>query len=255
ERLVGCKGSHVAGKALQSTFRLIDAHSHEPIVDIVETVLRAGSLPDTLQDIDLLGSGGGVLPVSLSAVSLRRADGSAYGVVLTFLDCAARRRSQQELRQANDALRAEKEWLTLTLDCIADEVYFTDTQGRYIYANPAVFREFGHSSVAGMDVKQIVANLVVLRADGTPRPIDEAPPLRALTGEVVRNEEQIVRIPRTGELRHRIVSSAPVRDSAGIIVGSVSIARDISERKRAELALREADHRKNLFLATLSRQV
>jgi len=52
-----------------------------------------------------------------------------------------------------------------------------------------------------------------------------------------------------------MVSSAPVRDHAGNIVGSVSIARDISERKRAELALREADHRKNLFLAALSRQI
>lgn len=165
------------------------------------------------------------------------------------------RRAQQGLREANDALRAEREWLALTLDCIAEEVYFTDMQGRYTYGNPAVFREFGHTQLAGIEVKQIIANMVVLRADGTPRPMEEAPPLRALTGEVVRGEEQIVRIPRTGELRHRLVSSAPVRDSNGNIVGSVSVVRDITERKRAELALREADQRKNLFLAALSRQL
>src|SRR6185437_14930608 len=227
----------------------------EPVVDVIEAVRRGGARDDAACDLELLDGGGRAVPISLSAMPLRRADGSTYGVALSIMGCTARRHAQQQLRQANEALRAEKEWLARTLDGIAEEVYFTDMQGRYTYANPAVFREFGHSLLAGIEVKQIIANMVVLRADGTPRPIDEAPPLRALTGEVVRNEEQIVRIPRTGELRHRIVSSAPVRDSAGIIVGSVSIARDISERKRAELALREADHRKNLFLATLSRQV
>jgi len=253
--LIGRNRADVVGTAFESEFRFIDARTREPVVDVIEAVRRGGARDDAACDLELLDGGGRAVPISLSAMPLRRADGSTYGVALSIMGCTARRHAQQQLRQANEALRAEKEWLARTLDGIAEEVYFTDMQGRYTYANPAVFREFGHSLLAGIEVKQIIANMVVLRADGTPRPIDEAPPLRALTGEVVRNEEQIVRIPRTGELRHRIVSSAPVRDSAGIIVGSVSIARDISERKRAELALREADHRKNLFLATLSRQV
>jgi signal transduction histidine kinase/CheY-like chemotaxis protein len=116
-------------------------------------------------------------------------------------------------------------------------------------------REFGHKTVKDIEVEKIIAHLVVLRPDGTPRPIEEAPPLRALTGEVIRDEEQITRIPRTGELRHRQVSSAPVRDASGNIIGSVSVVRDITERKRAEALLREADHRKNIFLATLSHEL
>jgi PAS domain S-box-containing protein len=62
--------------------------------------------------------------------------------------------------------------------------------------------------------------------------------LRALKGEIVRDLEEMIRSPASGELRYRQVSSSPVRDTRGAIIGSVSVVRDITERKRAEAALR-----------------
>lgn len=161
-------------------------------------------------------------------------------VVSTAIDITARNRAEREVQRLLDANRAEKEWLFAVLNGINEEVYFTDSQGRYTYANPAALREFGHQSLAGVPVDTVVSGLRVLRPDGTPRPLSEAPPLRALTGEVIKNEEQLVYTPRTGELRHREVSSAPVRDAEGQIFGSVSVARDVTETKRAEETLRAA---------------
>ncbi len=57
---------------------------------------------------------------------------------------------------------------------------------------------------------------------------------------MIKNAEQIVCNPRTGEFRHREVSAAPVRNAEGHIFGSVSVARDVTETKRAEARLREA---------------
>jgi PAS domain S-box-containing protein len=56
-----------------------------------------------------------------------------------------------------------------------------------------------------------------------------------------RKQEEIIRTPATGELRHRQVSSAPVRDMTGNIIGSVSVVRDITDQKRAEEALRDSE--------------
>jgi PAS domain S-box-containing protein len=161
-------------------------------------------------------------------------------VVASNTDVTGRNHAKREVQRLVEALNAEKEWLFAALNSIHDEVYFTDPQGRYTYANPAALCEFGHASVEGVPVEKIVSNLLVLRPDGTPRPLEEAPPLRALKGEVVKDEGQIVRVPRTGELRHRQVSSAPVRNTQGNVIGSVSVVRDITENKQAEARLREA---------------
>jgi PAS domain S-box-containing protein len=137
--------------------------------------------------------------------------------------------------------RREKEWLEAVLNSIGDEVYFTDTGGRCMYANPAAMQEFGHESVQGVEVATLAGRLEVLRADGSPRAAAEAPPLRALRGEVIRNEEQVVRDPGTGQFRYRQESSAPVRDARGTIIGAVSVARDITDSRMQEQKLRQIE--------------
>ena len=164
----------------------------------------------------------------------------SHEVVVCATDITSRTRAEGDVQRLLQALNAEKEWLVAALNSLNEEVYFTDPRGRYIYANPVALREFGYASVQGMSVESVVSPLVVLRADGSPRPLAEAPPLRALKGEVIVGEEQIVRNPRTGEWRHRQVSSAPVRDAGGCVIGSVSVVRDVTDSKRAEARLREA---------------
>jgi len=141
-----------------------------------------------------------------------------------------------QIEQLASQLRVERERLAILLDNVTEEVYFTDATGRYTFANTAALREFGHMTVEGIEVRKIISHMIVLRADGSVRPMDEAPPLRALRGEVIHNEEQFVRTPRSGVLRHRQVSAAPVHDSQGNIVGSVAIVRDTTERRRQEPA-------------------
>ncbi|MDF3021101.1 MAG: domain S-box protein [Steroidobacteraceae bacterium] len=143
------------------------------------------------------------------------------------------------------------EWLTAVLNAMTDEVYFTDVSQRYTYANPAALREFGHDHIAGVRVEELVGKLQVLRPDGSPRPLEEAPPLRALRGEVISQEEHVVRTPRTGELRHRHVNASPVRNAGGEIIGSVSVVRDVTEAKRSREAL-AADLRDTTLLRDLA---
>ena len=136
-------------------------------------------------------------------------------------------------------LLEENELVTAILGSITDEVWFADAQKRFTLANPAAFAEFGAASSEGTAVAELAAATEVYRPDMTPRPVEEAPPLRALAGEVIKNQEEVVRTPARAGLRYRLVNAAPVKDASGEIVGAVSVVRDITERKEAEERYRD----------------
>ena len=143
----------------------------------------------------------------------------------------------EENRRLLTAVQEERDKLSALVNSINDEVWFADTQKRFTLANPSALREFGLSSDEEIDVEKLATSLEVYRPDGSPRPVEEAPPLRAIQGEVIRNQEEMIRTPATRELRYRQVSAGPVRDASGCIIGSVSVVRDITDYKRMEKEL------------------
>jgi PAS domain S-box-containing protein len=179
--------------------------------------------------------------LSRDSVFERTEDGSVSQFIGTFLDITKRKQLEWDARQLSNASIRERDQLEALVKSISDEIWFTNTEGRFTLINPAGALEFAVGETNEIDVKNLAGSLEVFRPDGSPRPVEEAPPLRSLRGEVVRNQEEIIRTPATGELRHRQVSSTPVRDKAGSIIGSVSVARDITDSKRAEEALRDSE--------------
>jgi PAS domain S-box-containing protein len=142
---------------------------------------------------------------------------------------------------AEQAVHEERDRLSALVSSIGDEIWFADATGKFTLVNPAGRRQFGLAEQGTTDVRQFAATLEVFRPDGRPRPIEEAPPLRALRGESVTNEDEIIRTPATGELRYRQVSAAPVHDIRRKVIGSVSVVRDVTARKVAEEALRRLE--------------
>ena len=79
---------------------------------------------------------------------------------------------------------------------------------------------------------------------------------RALAGEAAPH--QIIEVQSfDGSDQRRIVlnSGAPIRNEAGAIIGAVVAQMDITDRIRAEEALRQADQRKDEFLAMLAHEL
>lgn len=145
----------------------------------------------------------------------------------------------------------EKRRYSTLLDSIQDEIWFADLDGLVTLVNRAVVDEFGPGILEAADVEKVAASLEIYRSDGTPRPTDKAPLFRALKGEVIANEEEIIRSPVTGELRHRQVNAAPVRVADGNIVGSIAVVRDITGQRQAEVALRESDRQYRLLFESM----
>ncbi len=174
--------------------------------------------------------------------------GNLLGYIGHCLDITDRKRTEERNESLLAAVREEKTILSALLDSMTDEVWFADAHGRFTLVNAAGLKEFSLDPGQKIEVKALAESLEVFRPDGSPRPLEEAPPLRALSGEVIRNEEEIVRSPASSGLRYRQVSAAPVRDSGGRIIGTVSVVRDITELKRAEEALQRSERRQNSYI-------
>ncbi len=111
-----------------------------------------------------------------------------------------------------------------------------DKDGKTLWANPAALRilENGHpffSRQPGMDPD---GDWQVFRPDGIPYALNELPFARAmLEGEIIRNEEFIIRNAR-GDERWISSNAAPVRDPDGAILAVILVVQDISERILAQ---------------------
>ena len=89
---------------------------------------------------------------------------------------------------------------------------------------------------------------------GRPIPAEELPMQYAIAHRTrVTNEIEIVRAD--GRVVYVQNDVEPLYDAKGIVYGCVSVCVDITERRKAEQVLREADRRKDEFLATLSHEL
>ena len=180
--------------------------------------------------------------------SIYDSKGKLSSVFSQVLDVTERKKAEEEIQNLMRSLQFEKDRLSTLVNSIPDEVWFTDTDGKPTLTNPGALKQFSLNEAHKIDIIAFAGNVEVLNADGSPLREEEAPPHRALRGEVITNLEEIVRLPATGELRYRQVSAAPVRDTRGQIIGSVSVVRDITDLKKYAEALRETrDYLDNLI--------
>jgi signal transduction histidine kinase len=93
-----------------------------------------------------------------------------------------------------------------------------------------------------------------IQRDGSDIPADELPMQYAIAQRArVSNEIEIVRAD--GSILYVKNDVEPLFDTRGHVYGCVSVVVDLTDRKMAEMALLDADRRKDEFLATLSHEL
>lgn len=126
-----------------------------------------------------------------------------------------------------------------------DAIISKDLHGTITSWNPAAERLYGYKAneVLGKPVSILI-------------PPDHADDFETLLGRLRRGEwvqeYETVRLTKDGRRLDVSLTISPVRNSQGQIIGASKIARDITERKRSEQALRESEARFRMVADNIS---
>jgi PAS domain S-box-containing protein len=169
------------------------------------------------------------------------ASGALIGAVNTLVDITERHEAEQRIRESEARYRG----IAAIVEYSEDAVLTRNLEGLITSWNHGATRLFGYTAdeVIGKPVTTLIP---VERHDEEPTIL-----ARIRRGERIDHYET-VRQRKDGSTVDISLTVSPVKDPEGRIVGASKIARDITERRRAEqqqrLLLREMDHRiKNLF--------
>jgi PAS domain S-box-containing protein len=153
-------------------------------------------------------------------------------------DVTERRRTENKLRETKDQLEA-------ILRGVADGINVLDAASQLVYVNEAAARAAGYPSAQAMlqdySPGRLIKRFDLLDESGRPFPLDQLPNRLALQGKQARATTLCYRNKSTDEERWSVVQATPICDEQDQVQFVVSITHDITERKRAEQALRESE--------------
>jgi PAS domain S-box-containing protein len=248
EALVGRASAALVGRPITEAFALAadEAGIEHPLL----TVLRGAQYDNPTRELKLVGP---ALEryVEVNVAPITSADRALLGGVMVVRDVSLRRQNEQalrhayseldrrvaertaELERANAALHESLALLRGVTESTPDLIIVKDVGGRVVMANPAQLQALGkpESEIVGHTDRDFVAD-----DELASRIMDNDRRVMA-SGRIERFEETV---SGAEGIRTFLSTKSPLRDVRGSVVGVIGVATDISERKRMENELREA---------------
>jgi PAS domain S-box-containing protein len=235
--LTGWSGAQALGQPLSKVFPIVNERTRRPLDNPVAKVLQTGGIIGLANHTILVRPDGREVPIDDSAAPIRLPSGDLFGVVLIFRDITEQRRAEHT-----------RAWLAAIIESSDDAIVSKTLDGTITSWNAGAARLFGYTP------EEMIGKPVTTIIPPELQEEERAILARLSADEPVRHFDT-VRLAKDGHRVDISLTVSPIRDADGIVVGASKVARDISDRKRAERALLDANRRKDEFLATLAHEL
>jgi PAS domain S-box-containing protein len=243
QTLTGWTQAEADRKPLETVFRIIHERTRQPVENPVEKVIRRRTVVGLANHTVLIAKDGTERSIDDSAAPIRDELGRIAGVVLIFRDVTERRMAEEAIRTSESRFRQ-------LADAMPQIVWTARPDGFIDYFNRRWFEYTGFSEDQ------------TFSSDGW-KPIlypDDVAVCEQKWAWAIQSGEPYQAVYRfkdrqTGGYRWHLGRAMPVRDATGAIVRWFGTCTDIDDQKRAEDALKDADRRKDEFLAMLAHEL
>ncbi len=226
----------------EAIWKIIPLDIHETKADADEVIRVASERGIYDKEIRFRCKDKTLIPVHLVVVPNKDSTGKIVGFYGFAEDITERKRAETALRESGERFRQFAENI--------DQVFWlTDWDAKkLLYVNPAYERLYGRSCQSAYEDRKSWQD--VIHPEDRTR-ISESFARSADLGQYVEAEYRILR--DDGTLRWVLDRNYPIRDKYGRIYRFASVADDITERKKAEDALKESEEKYRAIIEAVGR--
>jgi PAS domain S-box-containing protein len=222
ETLTGWAQGEAKGRPLPDIFHIVNEHTRLPVENPALHALGKGVIVGLANHTVLIARDGGERLIDDSAAPLRDDGGAVIGSVLVFRDVTERRRGDEARTR-----------LAAIVESSDDAIISKSLDGVIRSWNTGAVRLFGYSPTEA--IGQPITLIIPHERRDEERDILN----RLRRGERVEHYET-VRVAKDGRRLDISLTVSPIRDPRGQVIGASKVARDITDRKRAEDRYRQA---------------
>jgi len=237
ETLTGYSEEESIGRPLPAVFNIVNERTRQPAPNPVARVLREGKVTGLANHTALIARDGVERAIADSAAPITDEHGETLGVVLVFRDVTQEREAQKEVRR-----------LAMISEQAAEGILVTDLDGNITFVNDA------WAAMHGYEREELIGKHPSVfyteeRADTELLPLTEKARLKGHHAAVIEH------LRKDGTTFPTQMTSSVFSDEEGAPIGMVDFATDITERMRAEGALRASENRYRTLLENLPQKI
>lgn len=231
ESLTGWKFKEAFNKPSTLIFNIINEDTRKRVQSPIEKVIALGKIVGLANHTILIRKDGREIPIDDSGAPIKDAQGNILGVVLVFRDITERKETERQLLESEASLKRSQEIAHLgswELDLRTNTLSWSDEIFRIFGLKP---QEFKATYEAFLDAIHPQDRTLV----------DDAYTGSLKNGNDTYEVEHRVIRKNTREIRYVHEKCFHIKDETGKVILSTGMVHDITERKLAEIALKESE--------------